>query len=77
MTIRVNGPNNVETVPLGTLDPYQTFADPTKVDEVYFFLRQHYSEVECLRLSPRLGKTFLSMKLPVHRIHLDIDWKYE
>jgi hypothetical protein len=28
MTVRVNGPTNVEIVPLGELSPHQVFADP-------------------------------------------------
>jgi hypothetical protein len=75
MTIRVNGPTNVEIVPLGTLAPHQAFADPN-ANRVYFFLYRQGSEVECLRLSPTVGKAVLGIELPVQRVHLNINWKY-
>jgi hypothetical protein len=76
MTVSVNGPTNVDIVPLSELAPYQAFADP-KFDRVYIFFYQQGSEVECLRISPTLGRAVLGNTLPVRRIHLDIDWSYE
>jgi hypothetical protein len=74
MTIRVNGPTNVEIVPLGELALHQAFADP--MDRLYISIYRQGSEVECLKLSPTVGKAILDDTLLVQRVNLNIDWKY-
>ncbi len=79
MTVHVNGPTNIEIESLGNLNIYEVFSvfsDP-KVNRVYIYLNEKGSEIQCLRLSPTVGRAILDSDLPVRRVNLDIDWSYQ
>jgi hypothetical protein len=76
MTVHINGPTNVEIVPLGKLPAYTPFSD-AKVDRVYIVTYKQGDEVECLRLSPTIGRAVLGAELPVRLVDMDIDWRYQ